>query len=124
MNRRYLDDETKRKFKKLSRFDDESKHVTEKEPNIPEFEDEEILKPLPRDLYLKNTNMPMDADDLLTIKIMEMVNAARETRRYIEQTNTHLEEQTERIDELKKLNKTFEKQVRTLKSRTKKEKEF
>jgi hypothetical protein len=62
----------------------------------------------------------MDVDDILTMKIMEVVNAAKETRQYIEDTNIHIDEQNRRVNMLKNLNSTFENQIRALKSEDKK----
>lgn len=112
MVRRYLDNKTKERYKRLSRFDDEPKHVTETGPKIPEF-DEAI--DATRMLYIQDIKeAPLDVDDILTMKIMELVNAARETRQFVEQTNDYLNKQTLKISELKNLHKTFVTQVKTL----------
>jgi hypothetical protein len=58
----------------------------------------------------------LDADDILIAKMMELVNAARDTRQYVEQTNAHLKNQNVRINELKNLQKSFEGQVKSLES--------
>jgi chromosome segregation ATPase len=116
LTRRYLDRKTKEHFKKLVRYDDEPKHITEIGPKIPEFD--EAIK-APRALHLADVeDVQFDPDDILTIKIMELVNAAKETKEYIEQTNEHLDEQTKHLDELKNAHRAFEKEIKSLKTKT------
>jgi hypothetical protein len=112
LKRKYIDRKTKEHFKRLTRFDDDSKFVTESGPKIVEFD--EAIK-VTRSLYLKDiVNQPLDIDDVLIMKIMELVNTAKETRDYIEQTNQHLYDQWTRVEELKKGHKVFENQVHQL----------
>lgn len=116
--RRYLDRKTKEHFKRMVRYDDEPKYVTETGPKIPEFEDS--LNPK-RIIYLKDIGREGSSDpsEVLNEKIHELRNAAEETSQYIKQVNNHLDKQKLRIDELKKLQKIFEKQILSLESDSK-----
>ncbi|MEM4241752.1 MAG: hypothetical protein QXW08_06585 [Candidatus Nitrosotenuis sp.] len=118
MVRRYLDRKTKEHFKRMVRYDDEPKYVTETGPKIPEFEDS--LNPK-RIIYLKDIGREGSSDpsEVLNEKIHELRNAAEETSQYIKQVNNHLDKQKLRIDELKKLQKIFEKQILSLESDSK-----
>ncbi|MEW6043618.1 MAG: hypothetical protein AB1608_05100 [Thermoproteota archaeon] len=118
MARRYLDRKTKEHFKRMTRYEDEPKYVTETGPKIPEFEDS--LNPK-RIIYLKDIGREgeQDPSDVLNEKIHDLCNAAEETSQYIKQVNTHLDKQKLRVDELKKLQKIFEKQILSLDSDSK-----
>lgn len=115
MPRRYLDRKTKEHFKRMTRYEDAPRHVTETGPKIPEFEDS--LNPK-RIIYLKDVGAEglSDPSDILNEKIHDLCNAAEETSQYIKQVNTHLDKQKLRIDELKRLQKIFEKQILSLDS--------
>lgn len=117
MVRRYLDRKTKEHYKRLTRFDDEGhKYVTESGPKIPEFEEAVNAK---RIVYLKDIGSePLSQDEILNEKVTELLNAASETSEYIKNVNTHLDKQKIRVDELKKLQKIFEKQLSDLESKT------
>lgn len=116
MGRRYLDKKTKEHFKRMVRHDDEEnkKYVTEAGPRIPEFEEAIQAK---RMIFLKDINAePQDASEVVNARIGELLNAASETSEYIQQVNTHLDKQKLKVDELKKLQKIFEKQLLDLDS--------
>jgi CO dehydrogenase/acetyl-CoA synthase beta subunit len=115
LGRRYLDRKTKEHFKRLTRYDEGPKHVTEIGPKIPEFEDS--LNPR-RIIYLKDVGREgeQDPSDILNEKIHELCNAAEETSQFIKHVNTHLDKQKLRVDELKKLQKIFENQILSLDS--------
>jgi len=116
--RRYIDRDTKERFKRLSRYDDDPKHITEKGPNIPDFEETLTAK---RIIYLKDAERrPETITDLVNERIDELCNAAEETSQYIKQVNTHLDKQKIRVDELKKLQKIFESQMRSLEGKSEK----
>lgn len=118
MARRYLDRKTKDRFKRLSRFDETPRRITETGPKIPEFEDAINAK---RMVYLRDVGgESQSASELLNERIDELLNAAEETSEYIKHVNTHLDKQKLRINELKKLQKVFESQVSTLESNDKK----
>jgi hypothetical protein len=99
----------------LTRFDNgDHKYITEIGPKIPEFED--TLNPR-RILYLKKTDEGSQSpDEILNEKIGELLNAAEETSEYIQQTNAHFDKQKLKVDELKKLQRIFEKQISALES--------
>ncbi|MFN3653872.1 MAG: hypothetical protein ACK4TO_00915 [Candidatus Nitrosotenuis sp.] len=120
MVRRYLTRKTKEHFKRMIRYDDEPKYVTETGPKIPEFEDS--LNPK-RIIYLKDIGREgsSDPNQVLNEKIHELCNTAEETSQYIKQVNNHLDKQKLRIDELKKLQKIFEKQILSLESDSEKD---
>ncbi|MGQ0771353.1 MAG: hypothetical protein ACT4NT_01075 [Nitrososphaerota archaeon] len=120
MARRYLDRKTKEHFRRMVRFDDTTKHVTETSPKIPEFEDS--LNPK-RIIYLKDIDAvdSQTIDDIVNDKIDELCRTAEETSQYIKQVNTHLDKQKLRVDELKKLQKMFETQILSLESNKKEE---
>ena len=112
MTRRYLNRNVKDRFKRLASYDDSPKHVTEKGPNIPEFD--ETLKPK-RIIYLKDVEaLPQTFEEVVNEKITDLVNVAEETSQYIRQVNMHLDKQKLKIDELKKLQKTYDSQMRSL----------
>jgi hypothetical protein len=112
MARRYINRITKEHFKRLARYDDEPKYVTEKGPAIPEFD--ETLKPK-RIIYLKDIeSRPQTFEDVVNEKITDLCNTAEETSQYIKQVNSHLDKQKLKIDELKKLQKIYENQMRSL----------
>lgn len=115
MVRRYLDKKTKDHFKRLTRFDNnDHKYITETGPKIPEFED--TLNPR-RILYLKEVGEGSQSpDEILNEKIGELLNVAEETSEYIQQTNAHFDKQKLKVDELKKLQRIFEKQISALES--------
>jgi hypothetical protein len=115
--RRYLDRKTKEHYKRLTRYDeDDHKYVTETGPKIPEFEETVNAK---RIVYLKDSGSePLSQDEILNEKVSELLNAASETSEYIKNVNTHLDKQKLRVDELKKLQKIFEKQILDLESKT------
>ena len=118
MVRRYIDRNTKERFKRLSRYDDDPKYVTEKGPNIPDFEDAIKAK---RIIYLKDVeSSPETITDLVNQRINELCNAAEETSQYIKHVNNHLDKQKIRVDELKKLQKIFETQMRSLEGKSEK----
>lgn len=114
MARRYLDRKTKERYKRLARFEEYEKHVTEKGPPIPEFNDALSAK---RIIYLKDASgEPQNFSQILSEKINELNNAAEETSKYIKYVNSHLDKQKIKIDELKKFQRTFEKQITDLDS--------
>lgn len=119
MSRKYIDKNTKDRYKRLSRFDDGSKSDSEAESKTIEF-DEAISAP--RSFYIKDPIKSADDDDKLITKIMELVNTAMETRIYIEDTNAHFSAQSLRINELKKIHSTFERQIRGLNTKPKEKK--
>jgi transcription antitermination factor NusA-like protein len=104
----------------MVRYDDERKYVTEIGPKIPEFEDTLSSK---RIIYLKDIAREGSSDPskILNEKIHELCSAAEETSQYIKYVNNHLDKQKIRIDELKKLQKIFEKQILSLESDLKKD---
>ncbi len=114
MVRRYIDRDTKERFKRLASYDDGTKHITEKGPNIPEFD--ETLKPK-RIIYLKDAERAHTFEDVVNDKITDLCNTAEETSQYIKQVNLHLDKQKLKIDELKKLQKIYESQMRSLDGR-------
>lgn len=115
MKRPHIDRRTKEQHKRLRRFDENPKFVTENGPKIVEFE--EALKAT-RSFYLKDTDgRQLDDDDILTMRIMEAVNAARETREYIEYVNEEIVKQDTRVKELNKMQRIFEKQMESLDSK-------
>ena len=121
MARRYLDRKTKEHFKRITRYDDEPKHVTETGPKIPEFEETLGTK---RIFYLKDIGSESQPlHDIVNERITELCNAAAETSQYIKQVNDHLDKQKLRVDELKRLQKIFESQISNLESQNKKKKE-
>jgi DNA repair ATPase RecN len=112
MARRYINRNTKEHFKRLASYDDSPKHITEKGPAIPDFD--ETLKPK-RIIYLKDIeSSPQTFEEVVSEKITDLVNAAEETSQYIKQVNTHLDKQKLKIDELKRLQKIYESQMRSL----------
>jgi predicted nuclease with TOPRIM domain len=115
LTRRYLDKKTKDHFKRLVRYeDDEKKHVTESGPHIPEFEEALQAK---RMIFLKDINAdPQAASEIINERIDELLSAASETSEYIKTVNNHLDKQKLKVDELKKLQKIFEKQISDLES--------
>lgn len=107
--RKYIDRKTKEHYKKLIRVGGTPKHVTETGPNMPEFED--VIN-AERSFRRKDFEIEVPvATELFDQKISELLNAAEETSDYIKNVNVHLENQRLRIDELKKLQQLFEKQV-------------
>lgn len=112
MARRYIDRNTKERFKRLASYDDGEKHVTEKGPNIPEFD--ETLKPK-RIIYLKDVEARSSTfEEVVNEKITDLCNAAEETSQYIKQVNQHLDQQKIKINELKRLQKIYDSQMRSL----------
>lgn len=113
MARRYIDRNTKERFKRLASYDDGAKHITEKGPNIPEFD--ETLKPK-RIIYLKDVEARSAStfEEAVNEKIIDLCNAAEETSQYIRQVNMHLDKQKLKIDELKRLQKIYDSQMRSL----------
>lgn len=113
MARRYIDRNTKERFKRLASYDDGEKHVTEKGPNIPEFD--ETLKPK-RIIYLKDVEARSVStfEDVVNEKITDLRNTAEETSQYIKQVNMHLAQQKIKINELKRLQKIYDSQMRSL----------
>ena len=113
MARRYIDRNTKERFKRLASYDDSEKHVTEKGPNIPEFD--ETLKPK-RIIYLKDIegSSASSFHDIVNDKINDLCNAAEETSQYIKQVNQHLDKQNLKIEELKRLQKIYDSQMKSL----------
>ena len=114
--RRYIDRNTKERFKRLASYDDGEKHVTEKGPNIPEFD--ETLKPK-RIIYLKDVEARSTStfEDVVNEKINDLCNTAEETSLYIKQVNLHLDQQKIKINELKRLQKIYDSQMRSLKGK-------
>lgn len=118
MVRRYIDRQTKEHFKRLSRYDDDPKYITEKGPHIPDFDEAVRAK---RIIYLKDVeSRPEQITDILNQRINELCQAAEETSEYIKQVNHHLDKQKVRVDELKKLQKIFEGQMRSLEGKAEK----
>ena len=116
MARRYINRNTKERFKRLASYGDSPKHVTEKGPAIPEFD--ETLKPK-RIIYLQDIEShPQSFEDMVNEKISDLCNVAEETSQYIRQVNNHLDKQKLKIDELKKLQKIYETQMRSLEGKS------
>jgi hypothetical protein len=110
--RRYIDRNTKERFKRLASYEDSTKHVTEKGPNIPEFD--ETLNPK-RIIYLKDLEAsPTTFEEIINDKITDLCNAAAETSQYIRQVNSHLDKQNLKIYELKRLQKLYDSQMKSL----------
>lgn len=119
MTRRYIDRKTKDHYKKLVRYDDERKYITETGPKIPEFEEALNAK---RIIFLKDSSShTQSASEIVNERIGELLNAAEETSEYIQHVNTHLERQKLKVNDLKKLQKIFEKQVSMLETNDEKE---
>ncbi len=112
MARRYLDRKTKERFKRLARTGEFDSHVTERGPKIPEFEDIVASKRIIflQDLYAD----PKSASDIINEQMGELCRTAEETSEYIKLVNDHLSKQQLRVDDLKKMQKTFETQLRAL----------
>ncbi|MBM3903727.1 MAG: hypothetical protein FJ357_01075 [Thaumarchaeota archaeon] len=116
MARRYINRNTKERFKRLASYDDSSKHVTEKGPTIPEFD--ETLKPK-RIIYLKDIEShPNTFEGIVNEKITDLCDVAEETSQYIKQVNQHLDKQKIKIEELKELQKVYESQMRSLEGKS------
>lgn len=116
MARRYINRNTKEHFKRLASYDDSPKHITEKGPAIPEFD--ETLKPK-RIIYLKDMEShPASIEEVVNEKITDLCNVAEETSLYIKQVNNHLDKQRLKIDELKRLQKIYDTQMRSLEGKT------
>lgn len=114
MARRYLDRKTKERFKRLARAGEFDKHITEKGPKIPEFED--VLSPK-RIIFLQDAYAdPKSAGDIVVEQMDELCRTAEETSEYIKLVNNHLDKQKLRVDDLKKMQKTFETQMTFLTS--------
>lgn len=107
--RRYLDRKTKERYRRMARSDDYPKHVTEIGPKIPDLDDTLLAR---RSIYLKDDIAePKDLSEILKDKINELNRTAEETSKYIKYVNTHLDQQKIRIAELKKFQKSFERQL-------------
>jgi phage gp37-like protein len=92
--------------------DDKKTYVTESGPKVPEFEEALQAK---RIIFLKDMNAdPQTASELVNERIGELLSAASETSEYIQTVNNHLDKQKIKVDELKKLQKIFEKQLSDL----------
>jgi hypothetical protein len=116
MARRYINRNTKERFKRLASYDDAPKHITEKGPAIPEFD--ETLKPK-RIIYLQDVEShPQTFEEVVNEKIADLCNVAEETSQYIKQVNLHLDKQKMKIDELKKLQKIYERQMQSLEGKS------
>lgn len=114
--RRYIDRQTKEYFKRLSKYDDEPKYITEKGPNIPDFDEAVKAK---RIIYLKDVEAnSQQITDIVNERIHELCQAAQETSEYIKQVNHHLDKQKVRVDDLKTLKKIFDTQMRSLEGKT------
>lgn len=114
MARKYIDKKTKERYKKLAWSEDYKQYVTEKVPPIPEFHDSIAAK---RMIYLKDVSAETgDFGKILSEKISELNQAAEETSKYIQHVNEHLDLQKVKINELKKFQKTFERQLTSLDS--------
>jgi len=93
----------------MARSDDYPKHVTEIGPKIPDLDDTLLAR---RSIYLKDDIAePKDLSEILKDKINELNRTAEETSKYIKYVNTHLDQQKIRIAELKKFQKSFERQL-------------
>ncbi|MBM2852805.1 MAG: hypothetical protein HW420_1352 [Candidatus Nitrosotenuis sp.] len=111
MARRYLDRNTKERFKKLTRAGEFSSHITEEGPKIQEFDD---LAPK-RIIFLHDVDSdPKDVSDIVNEKIDELRQTAEETSEYIQLVNNHLDKQKTRIDDLKRMQNTFDTQINFL----------
>lgn len=111
MARRYLDRNTKERFKKLARAGESHSYITEKGPKIPEFDD---LVPK-RIIFLHDVpNDSKDVSDRVNEKIDELRQTAEETGEYIKLVNNHLDKQKIRIDDLKRMQNTFDTQINFL----------
>jgi hypothetical protein len=112
--RRYLDRNTKERFRKMARAGEFSdRHITEKGPKIPEFDD---LAPK-RIIFLHDTHSDQNVSEIVNEKIDELRNAAAETGEYIKIVNEHLDKQKTRIDDLKTMQKVFDSQIDFLTSK-------
>jgi hypothetical protein len=112
--RRYLDRNTKERFKKLARAGEFSNHITEKGPKILEFDD---LAPK-RIIFLHDVHSDQkEVSEIVNEKIDELRNAAVETGEYIKLVNDHLDKQKTRIDDLKTMQKVFDSQISFLASK-------
>lgn len=113
--RRYLDRKTKERFKRLARAGEFDKHLTEKGPKIAEFEDTLSSK---RMIFLQDMYAdPKAISDIVYEQMGELCRTAEETSEYIKLVNEHLGKQQLRVDDLKKMQKTFETQLRALTSK-------
>ncbi len=65
---------------------------------------------------------PTSVGDALNEQMGELCRTAEETSQYIKLVNDHLGKQQLRVDDLKKMQKTFETQMRTLASKEPSEK--
>jgi len=114
LTRRYLDSKTKEHFKQLARTGKFHSYITEKGPKIPEFEDTLSSK---RMIYLQDLYVDTKtATEIVNELIGELCRTAEETSQYIKLVNTHLDKQQLRVDDLKKMQKTFDAQLRFLTS--------
>lgn len=109
--RRYLDRKTKEHYKRLARSGEFSSHITEKGAKIPDFDETLGQK---RIIYLQDVQDPKTISELINEQIGDLCRTAEETSKYIELVNEHLDKQKLKIDDLKKMQKTFENQMRFL----------
>ncbi|QLH08999.1 hypothetical protein [Candidatus Nitrosotenuis sp. DW1] len=115
-----MDRKTKERFKRLARDGEFDKHVTEKGPKIPEFEDTLASR---RIIFLQDMYAdPKSVSDVINEQMNELCRTAEETSQYIKLVNDHLGKQQLRVDDLKKMQKTFETQMRALASKDQSEK--
>jgi hypothetical protein len=118
--RRYLDRKTKERFKRLARAGKFDKHITENGSKIPEFEDILASK---RIFFLQDLYADRKAvSDVINEQMDELCRTAEETSQYIKLVNDHLGKQQLRVDDLKKMQKTFETQLHSLTSKDSSEK--
>jgi hypothetical protein len=115
-----LDRKTKERFKRLARAGEFDTHITERGPKIPEFEDTLSSKRIIflQDLYAD----PKAVSDIVNEQMGELCRTAEETSAYIKLVNDHLGKQQLRVEDLKKMQKTFETQLRALTSKESSEK--
>lgn len=104
----------------LARAGGVHRYVTEKGPKIPEFEDTLESKRMIflQDLYAD----PKTTTEIVNELIGDLCRTAEETSQYIKLVNTHLDKQQLRVDDLKKMQKTFDAQLRFLTSKGSSEK--
>ena len=109
-----MDRKTKERFKRLARAGEFDKHITEKGPKIPEFD--ETLSPK-RIIFLHDVyGESKSTGDIVTEQMDDLCRTAEETSEYIRLVNDHLDKQKLRVDDLKEMQKTFETQMTFLTS--------
>jgi len=109
-----LDRKTKERFKRLARAGKLDKYITEKWPKIQEFDDVLSSK---RIIFLHDAyGEQKSTSDIIADQMDELCRTAEETSEYIKLVNDHLNQQKLHVDDLKKIQKTFETQMTFLTS--------